>query len=838
MTKPFAPRPGAVVRLSRCLVLTALLFMFIAGAVDARDAITGRVVDSDGNPIVGATVMTNINGVGTVTDDDGYFTLPDRDGIKWVTLSSIGFRSRQLSVGKIDDSLELERQYYRGTDILVTADRADPGHAPVAFENFSKNEIVRDYTVGEFPLLLNTTTNLHSYSDGGAPLGYSYMRLRGFDDKRVRTYINGVPLNDPEDQATYFVDLPDFAANVSDIQIQRGVGNSLYGDASFGGSINIVTDALAQPREAKVVAGYGEFTSDGERVSDIYKQSVEYATGLIDGRWAFSGRFSKQKTGGYRDNSWYEGWSYYFSAARLDPNMSTELHVYGGPIRMHLSYWGIPSYIVDTNRRFNPLTYSNETDNFNQPHYHLHNTWRVNEKTTLQNTLYYIRGKGYYEQFMSGVAFDDYGIAPSQRAIDTATGTPYDSTSLVQQQHVEKNQLGWNPRLDIDHDRGRHSFGGSVYYFTSDHWGLLPSVSRVNNEFVPRKEYYKFYGDQWVGSIYAQEYYRLTDKLSTQLTAQLRYETYEMDQVERGAYGGYDFDLDWLYFSPRIGLTYEATDRLNLFTHFAVSSRTPTLFSIFDAGNPNAFPSLQVDNTILSAGGNDTTFVFGDPTARSERILNLELGGRYRAEQYALGLNFFWMDFTDEIIPYGGLNPNLGIPVTVNADRSVHAGIEFNGAVQPIEWLRIDGNLAYNYNRILKYEAFVDTLLVDFEDKTISGFPDVLGNLIVDYRRNDVRLTYAFQAVGKQYMELYNIEDLAIDAYTVSSLTASYTFRTLPELGNITLRASVNNLFDQEYLTSGYGGNYLDGGGAVTGWADYYPGPERWFYGQIELELY
>ena len=87
----------------------------------------------------------------------------------------------------------------------------------------------------EFPLLSSTTPNLYTYTDGGAALGYSYTLIRGFDDKRIVTYINGVPLNDPEDQATYFVDLPDFAANVTDIQIQRGVGNSLYGDASFGG---------------------------------------------------------------------------------------------------------------------------------------------------------------------------------------------------------------------------------------------------------------------------------------------------------------------------------------------------------------------------------------------------------------------------------------------------------------------------------------------------------------------------------------------------------------------------------------------------------------------------
>ena len=75
-----------------------------------------------------------------------------------------------------------------------------------------------------------------------------------------------MPLNDPEDQATYFVDLPDFAANVTDIQVQRGVGNSLYGDASFGGSVNIVTNVFAREKQVDllpVTANTGA-ESDGE----------------------------------------------------------------------------------------------------------------------------------------------------------------------------------------------------------------------------------------------------------------------------------------------------------------------------------------------------------------------------------------------------------------------------------------------------------------------------------------------------------------------------------------------------------------------------------------------
>jgi len=440
----------------------------------------GRVVDDESNPLIGVSVVTNIPGLGTQTDEVGIFSLKLRDDITRVTFSSIGFKSRQFRVGEIPEIVVLEPTYYRGEDIIITADRAQSGVTPVAFENFSKDDIERDYTVGEFPLLLETTPNLYTNSDGGAPLGYAYVKIRGFDDKRIATYINGVPLNDPEDQATYFVDLPDFAANVDDIQVQRGVGNSLYGDASFGGSINVVTSALSRPKQMTLTSGYGEYTSGGSSVSDIYKQSVEYSSGLVDGRWSFSGRFSKQRTGGYRENSWYDGWSYYFSAARLDPNMTTELYVYGGPIRMHLSYYGLSRDDIAENRRGNPLAYSNETDNFNQPHYHLHNRYRINDNTMLTNTFYYIRGTGYYEQLKNLDNNEDwigYDIDPTR--ISNVAG------NVVRQQWVEKSQAGWNPRLDISHDRGRHSIGGSFYYFESDHWGQVVWAQGVEPRLFP-----------------------------------------------------------------------------------------------------------------------------------------------------------------------------------------------------------------------------------------------------------------------------------------------------------------------------------------------------------------
>jgi iron complex outermembrane receptor protein len=564
---------------------------------------------------------------------------------------------------------------------------------------------------------------------------------------------------------------------------------------------------------------------------------VEYSSGLIDGRWHFTGRFSKQKTSGYRENSWYRGWAYAFSLGRIDANTTTELYIYGGPMKMHLAYWGASRDAINENRRGNVLEYENETDNFNQPHYHLHHTWQIDDHASLHNTFYYVRGRGFYEQYKDGRWFAEYDIDPSLVNIDTATGAPFEYGDLVRQQWVYKNQYGWNPTLTLEGDRHTHTIGGSFYYFESDHWGRVVWAQHIGGQLPPQHKYYQYYGKKYAGSLYSQTHSQLTEKLSSQVTAQFRYQRYSFDQVRMGAFAGHDYALDWLFFSPRLGFNYAVNDAVNLFANFAVSSRTPTDASIYDANDPYILPSLVTE----SVSADSSVYQFGDALMDNERVYDFELGGSYRTDKYALELNLFWMDFRNEIIPYGGLNENTGLPITTNADRSVHAGIETSASVKPNDWLTVSGNFAYNYNRVKKYVANLDGFDIDLKDKQLTNFPDYLGNFLIDAERGRWRVTNRIRFVGRRYMDLYNFDEYALDPYVVASLSVQYTVEKFSSLGNLTLSARVDNIGDKKYETSGYGGNYAYDDGSqvvVGGWAEYFVAPERSFYFQMQLEMF
>ncbi len=810
------------------VVWLAGMTVFSPAAFAEEWKLVGAVNDTQGEPLMAVTVMTDIAGVGTMTDDNGIFQLSG-SGVRprIISFSHLSFKplAQELQLSAFDSSLTiiLESALIMKQGITVSANRARAGETPVAFSDITSDEIQRDYTVGDLPAQLSGTPNLYTYSDGGSILGYSHIAIRGFDEKRISVYVNGIPLNDPEDHVTYFIDLPDFASDVRDIQVQRGVGESMYADGTFGGSINVVTYGLDQPRKLSFTTGIGEYQAGDNWIGQTTRQTLQFSSGLVEGRYSFKARYSRQSTGGYIENSWHNGSSYYISASRIDPKSTTTFNTYGGPQQTHAAWDGIDLDTYRVNRRANFLTYFNETDNFNQPHYELHNTYSLSESATLSTTGYYIRGVGYYEQFKKGRDPLEFNISPSL-LVDTANGT----VDVITQQWVKKNQLGLNTRLELKHDRGSHAIGAAGYYFDSNHWGQVNSALNITRGFEPGNRYYEYFGKKLNFSAFADERYRLNSKLNAQLSLQLRHVRYRFKQNLIGAYtvGPQNaFNLNWTFLSPRVGLNYAFDSRHSVFSSFSIVSRTPRDQDIYDANDPAAVAKFDI---------------------KSERMYDYEFGYRYQSRAFSAGVNLFYMNFDNEVIFFGV--DDDGSRLTDNAKSSYHSGAEISASVASVASahsnLRFEANFSYNRNRYSDYSANVGIWstggveTVNYTDNTIPGFPELIGNFVADYKIKSVRVTYRFKGVGKQYVENQNLDSLSIKGFGVSTLTGSVKLSETGIFGGLKLTATLDNVFDKLYIQSGYGGNYLQSsGGAVNGWGGYYPSAGRSYFLQLSVDF-
>ena len=116
-----------------------------------------------------------------------------------------------------------------------------------------------------------TNTFVCSNFDAGAGVGY-LISDPGHRLKQGKCNHDGIPLNDAESHGTWFVDQPDLASSLENIQIQRGVGTSTNGAAAFGATINLQTNTLKKDTYAEYNTAFGSFNT--------FKNTVSAGTGF------------------------------------------------------------------------------------------------------------------------------------------------------------------------------------------------------------------------------------------------------------------------------------------------------------------------------------------------------------------------------------------------------------------------------------------------------------------------------------------------------------------------------------------------------------------------------
>jgi iron complex outermembrane receptor protein len=667
--------------------------------------------------------------------------------------------------------------------ISVTSILAREGKSASAFTNVTRQDIARDYYGQDLPMLLMQTPGAYAYSDAGNGIGYSYLKIRGFASRRIGVTINGIPLNDPESREVYWIDHPDLAASAQEIQVQRGVGASTYGTTAIGGSVNVETVPYAQDPSLTLEAGGGTFGTQ--------RYVAQGSSGLLDGKYALSARLSRILTDGYRDASWSDLWSYFVGIARVDAKLVSRLNLYGGPEETHLAYLGVPREYLDgaitgsaqQDRRFNPLTYRNERDHFFEPHYELLNDWQASDKVKVSSSLFYFPGKGFYDEFREDRDLREYGYPDDP-------STPA-STDIVRRRWVKNVHLGWIPRARYAQGKYDAEAGLDLRFHEGRHWGeLLWSGAQPANP-EPNHVYYDYKGDVVNTSGFVRQGYAITPKLRGTLDLALHHQRYELkDDV----YTNYFFTEDYTFLTPRVGAILKLREGTEAYASYSKGEAEPIFRELFDPENAGSLPAFS---TILPSGE------LQDPLVHPEKVDDWALGLRTRGGWGEATLGGYWMDFKDEIVYNGSLDDN-GNPITGNAARSRHRGIEASLTAHATRNLEIRGAFQWSNDRFVDYKEFVDsTTTIDYSGNRIAGFPEVSGRLAAAYRFGKARIELAGEHAGRQFLDNNEDANASIEPWTVAHAALGVT---LPDfLGKQTeITGRVTNLFDTHYETAGY----------------------------------
>lgn len=773
-------------------LLFAVILQSAAWAQSTMHSISGSVSDANSNPLAGATVMIKDTYTGAITNANGMFTIKSVSaGEVTLEVTYIGFKTLQHQLTLTGDvtklKLTLEEGVVMTKDFVVLANRSNE-KTPMAVQNFDSMYLATNNTGLDLPIILEQATSVVSTSDAGNGVGYTGMRVRGSDATRVNVTINGVPLNDPESQGTYFVNLPDFTSSVDDIQVQRGIGTSTNGAAAFGGSVNINTTELQEKAYGKYSLGLGSFGT--------LKNSLSFGTGLTDNGFAFDGRLSMIESDGYIDRATSDLKSYYAKAGYYGKKFSAKFITFGGNERTYQAWNGVPfdSLSGEESRKFNIYDYKDQVDDYSQTHYQLHLNYAINNNWKATVSGFHVIGKGFFEEYKgteynqgSEQDFADYGLENVIIGGDTIT-----STNLIRRRWLDNTFTGGVFNLNYTKNDLDVILGGGYNEYEGKHFGEITWAEYASNS-QKDQHYYDNIGTKTDMNVYGKAFYQVNDPIQVYVDVQFRSISYKVSGVDNDQRTLLvDDQLDFV--NPKAGITYDFDNESRVYASFAMASHEPSRGDYIDA-KPGVTP-------------------------KHEQMTDFELGYKMGKKKFIGSANAYYMSYTDQLVLTGAIN-DVGDAVRENVENSYRAGLELELGYRFTKHLTWSVNGTFSQNKIAKYTQLIDNwetgeqIANELENTDISFSPSVIAGSIISYKRplltktDEIGLALISKYVGEQYIDNSMADSRKLDAYFTNDIRLTYVVSNMG-LNKLSFNFTLRNAFNTLYVNNAWSYTFQD----------------------------
>ena len=652
-------------------------------------------------------------------------------------------------------------------EVSVNALRANE-KTPMAFTNISKSEIKKSNLGQDLTYLISLTPSVVTTSDAGAGIGYTGLRVRGTDPSRINVTINGIPINDSESQGVWWVNMPDFASSLDNIQIQRGVGTSTNGAAAFGASINLKTMGLNQKAYTITNNSVGSFNT--------LKNNIEFGSGLLNNKFTFDGRLSKISSDGYIDRASSDLKSLYLQGAYFGKKSVLKAIVFSGQERTYQAWNGVPQRYLDTNRTFNSYTYENEVDNYNQTHYQLHYNEQLNSKTNIHLATHYTHGEGYYENEKLNQDLADYGLSNVLIGNDTIS-----STDLVRRKWLNNDFGGITYSINHKNDFINLVIGGANNVYSGQHYGNVIWAQYMSNGLF-NHEYYKNIATKYDNNLFIKSNFQASEKTSLFLDLQSRNIEYEFNGSDiEGNSGTQEVSLE--FFNPKFGLSHKMNEEQLFYGSFAVANKEP----------------------------NRSDYVESSPNSRPlhETLYDTEIGFKYSTSDFRFNANAYIMNYDNQLIKTGEIN-DVGYFTSENVKSSFRRGIELEGSVLLSKKLAWAANMTLSENKIDTFIQYIDSWDTGGQEEVIytntdlAFSPSIIWASQLTYNFEDnLSLDFITKYVGEQFIDNSSSNDRKLDDYLVNNLRVTYDLKSkIFNYARISLQ--INNLFDEEYVSNAW----------------------------------
>ena len=647
---------------------------------------------------------------------------------------------------------------------------------PVSKEIINVQKDLGSKNLGQdLPILLKNQMSVVATSDAGNGVGYTGFRIRGSAGTSINVMLNGVPYNDSESQGTFFVNIPDMASSASQIVIQRGVGTSSNGTASFGASVNILTK---NPDEKPYVLG--QFSAGS---FNTLKTSFEAGSGkFLNNLLSVSARYSTINSDGYIDRAFSKLNSYNINALFEKGNTKLRFLAFGGKEKTYQAWNGIDRQTWETNPRLNysgqytdlftgeEKFYDNETDNYRQNHYQFLWEQNINERWNLETTLHYTKGRGFYENYVRVNEEDEDATHYSNYNLPVfeLNGSPVNQTDFIRKKWLNNDFYGLVSTLYGKFENLDLNFGlvGNQYY--GKHYGNVTGVYFPN---IDEYEYYRNRSVKTEVAAFAKALIKVND-FEFFGDLQLRNIDYDTKILMEGDGEGANLDKNWLFFNPKFGVNYQIENG-KLFFSYAHAHREPNRDDLF--ANPNTKP---------------------------EKLHDFELGLEKTFGNVSFTANAYYMNYVNQLVLSGEINM-VGEFIKINSGKSYRLGLELGTLAKVSEKLNVLGNITLSQNKNVDFKIEENSTVTNLGNTDISFSPNIIANAIIQYKPiKNLQLNLNNQYIGKQYLDNTETQSLQLNDYFLTDFNAQYEFKIAKQ--EVSLQFLLNNIFDKKYVNNGF----------------------------------
>ncbi len=683
--------------------------------------------------------------------------------------------------------------------IIVLSSRAGV-NTPVTYSSITKKVIEKSSASHSLPMLLGYEPSVVATTEGGLGLGYSKFSVRGSDPSRTNITLNGIAINDGESQEVFWVNLPSLSGVLQSVQLQRGVGTSSSGPGQFGAAMNMQT---ISPHDSygKAEFSFGSYNT--------YMTTVATGTGLMgkgENKFFADLSYTHNLTRGYIRNAKANLDMSFAQIGWMNRNNELKLIVIAGDQTTGITWEGCPIDRYESGDRKYNVTgeyyddngklhyYDNDTDNYTQEQIQLHYIHSFSEALSLNATLHYTKGDGYYENYKYDTKFSKYNI--ENQVID---GVTYKKSDFIIRQQMDNSYYVANTNLNY-HKAGFKISGGISYsFYDGDHFGRVV-WSKYNSNIPDDYEWYLNNGKKNDFSAYLKAEKEIAENLTLYADIQYRYVKTKMKGIDKDiadmTYSkGYDF------LNSKAGVNYKFNDWSKIYFSVAAGHREPNRSDIKE--------SIKADRT---------------DDIKNESLVDYELGYIVSTRVFDASLNLYAMEYKNQLVATGRLT-ETGYTIQENVPDSYRRGIELAFAYRPSNSLEFRVNATLSKNKLKNYTLYSDTNdnPVDwnslpqtetfFKKSNISFSPEFVSMASVSYapcKGLDLRLV--FKQVGEQYMDNSSSAISKVPYYNTLNFGVSKVFG-IRNFADLKVSMHVDNILNRKYYSYGwiYTSKFADG---------------------------